>query len=143
MRTLIVENDFTCRKFLKKMIAPLSECEASVNGEEAVQAFQRAFHQNAFDLIIVNSCLPMLNGLNTLKIIRGIETRLKVSSEARVKVIMMAPLDVSPEIPGAMDEGMIDAYILKPVTVDKIMREIRSLGFFDSGNIQLTATIED
>jgi two-component system chemotaxis response regulator CheY len=42
MKTLIVEDDFTSRLFLQKILSPYGECHIAVNGNEAVQAFQMA-----------------------------------------------------------------------------------------------------
>ena len=42
MRILIVEDDFTSRMLLQKILAPYGECSAAADGEEAIRAFGAA-----------------------------------------------------------------------------------------------------
>lgn len=42
MKSLIVEDDFTGRLLLQKLLAPYGECHIAVNGKEAISAFAMA-----------------------------------------------------------------------------------------------------
>ncbi len=41
MRILIVEDDFTSRKLLQRLLSQYGECDIAVNGEEAVDRICR------------------------------------------------------------------------------------------------------
>jgi len=45
MKTLVVEDDFTSRLLMQKLLAPDGERHVAVNGREAVQAFRNPLRQ--------------------------------------------------------------------------------------------------
>ena len=42
MKTLLAEDDFATRKFMDKYLSQYGECDVTVDGEEAVDAFMMA-----------------------------------------------------------------------------------------------------
>jgi len=132
MRILIVENDFTGRNLLKSIMSSLWKCEISEDGENAARVFQSALeHERGFHLILIKFCLSKFDKSELLENIRKIEKKFKVPRENRVKVLMIAALHNYPQILTALNQGVIDAFILEPVTNEKIMCEVKSLGLFD------------
>ena len=63
MRILIVEDDFTSRKFFQKVLAPYGDTEVAVNGQEAVEAFQQAINEGRpYDLVTLDIMMPVMDG---------------------------------------------------------------------------------
>jgi two-component system chemotaxis response regulator CheY len=94
MRTLIVEDDFTCRLFLQAFLARYGECHAVVNGQEAVDAFRIAQQTgNNYDLICIDIMMPEMDGQTALKHIRKLEESEGTLSSSGAKVIMITALD--------------------------------------------------
>ncbi|HBN09144.1 MAG TPA: response regulator, partial [Cyanobacteria bacterium UBA8530] len=59
MRILIVEDDFTSRRLLQKILAPYGECEIAINGKEAVSAVELAWGEDApYHLICLDIMMP-------------------------------------------------------------------------------------
>ena len=129
MRILIVEDNFTCRSFLLRYLAPHGECDIAVNGIEAVDAFKTALQENQpYDLICLDIMMPQMNGHEALAAIRATENALGIGGHDGVKVIMTTSVNESAHIMEAFREGC-EAYLVKPVDEVKLLAEIEKLGF--------------
>jgi two-component system chemotaxis response regulator CheY len=128
MRFLIVEDDFAARRLLQRYLSKCGNCDVAVNGNEAVQAFRQAMDaEERYDLICLDIMMPNMNGHETLKAIRKIESEHDINGLEGVKVIMTTALRDSRDIMGAFKEGC-EAYIVKPIQKDKLFEEIAKLG---------------
>ncbi len=129
MRVLIADDDFVNRKFLEKVLAEYGEVVAVDNGmsavEEAVACMEK---KNAFDLICLDIMMTRLDGYKTLEAIREAEHKLEISKNDRAKIIMISALD---EV--ALDSIQVcddyDAYICKPIVMDKFNSLLSKMGF--------------
>ena len=89
MRVLVVEDDFTSRKILQKILGPYGEVDIAVNGLEAIQAFNQSLDgNNLYDLICMDIMMPEMDGQTALKKIRAIEKERGIQPAQEVKVIM-------------------------------------------------------
>lgn len=128
---LIVEDDFASRKAIQLLLSGHGDCIVVVNGKEAVEVFEDALNRNQpFDLICMDIVMPEMDGHETLKRIRQIESERQIYGSDGVKVIMTSTNDGSGDIFGAFREGC-EAYIIKPVLKDKLFDEIEKLGLFN------------
>ncbi len=128
MKTLIVEDDFTCRKLIQAYLKDFGHCDVAVNGIEAIEAFKQAIKEKEpYDLITLDIMMPELDGMGTLEQVRKIEADLGIHGLEGVKVIMTTAKEKSTDIFGAFKKGC-EAYIIKPVKADALYTEIEKLG---------------
>ncbi|RNC71024.1 MAG: response regulator [Desulfuromonadales bacterium] len=129
MKTLIVEDDFISRKIMKELITPLGECDIAIDGTEAVKAFRLAHEEKRpYDLICMDIMMPNMDGHEALEQIREMERQLGVGGALEVKVIMTTALDDPKNVVEAFYKGGATSYLVKPITRQKLMKEIRSHG---------------
>lgn len=128
MKILLAEDDFASRKFMDNYLSRYGECDVTVDGEEAVDAFMMALEDGEpYDLICLDVMMPVLDGYQVLKAIRDIEAQRKISKEERVKVIMTTALNEERNVKMAFELGC-EAYSGKPVDVEKFEMVLKKLG---------------
>lgn len=129
MRILIADDDFVNRRFLEKIFSSYGEVIAVDNGMSAVEEASNAMvERQLFDLICLDIMMTKLDGYKTLEAIREAEKKYSVFKEQRAKVIMISALD---EV--VLDSIQVcddyDAYICKPIIVDKFEKLLEKMGF--------------
>ena len=129
MKILVADDDFVNRRFLEKIFGEYGEVVAVDNGMSAVDEAVRAMESASFfDLICLDIMMTRLDGYKTLEAIREAENKYAVASGNRAKVMMISALD---EV--ALDNAQVcndyDAYICKPIVVDKFEKLLSKLGF--------------
>lgn len=128
MRILIAEDDITSRKFLSKFLSRYGDCDITVDGIEAVDAFLMAWDEGKpYDLICLDIMMPKLDGIKALKAIRSLEEQRGIMDENRVKVIMTTALNEKNTIMTSFDVGC-EAYAAKPINTDKLVEVMKKLG---------------
>jgi len=136
MKSLIVEDDFTARKLLQIHLADFGDTFVAVNGAEAVQAVEESLNTGQpYDLICLDIMMPQMDGIEALKHIRQLEQDRGIGGLDGVKVIMTTVKDQSSDIFGAFDTGC-EAYIVKPVKKEKLVKEITNLGLIKETSAQ-------
>ena len=129
MKTLIVEDEFTSRVVLQKMLLPYGESHIAVNGQEAVDAFEKALNSDEpYDLICLDIMIPEMDGFEVLKTIREIEKRKGAVGDDYVKIIMTTSINNPKSIMKAFNE-QCEAYLVKPLKQDTICKHLQSFGF--------------
>lgn len=127
LRILIVEDDFASYIVLQEYLRDYGECFFATDGQHAVEAFQEALELGRpYDLICLDIMLPNMNGHHALEQIHNIERTYGISLERSVKVIMTTAIDDSEVIAQAFNHGC-KAYLVKPITTDRIYRELKKL----------------
>lgn len=128
MRFLIVEDDFTSRKFLQGILSSHGDCDMAVNGKEAVEAFETALEAGTpYHLICMDIMMPEMNGQDALKQIRSIERNHGVRSVDEVKVVMTTALDDPKNVVEAYYKGGATSYVPKPIDRQLFMHLLRNL----------------
>jgi two-component system, chemotaxis family, chemotaxis protein CheY len=131
LKALIVEDDFTSRLLLQKLLAPYGESHIAVNGREAVSVFLQAVNAGEpYDLICLDIMLPEMDGIESLRQIRGAETRMGLLEGEGVKVIMVTALKEMKMVSTAYNE-FCDSYLVKPVDKAKLIEQLSQLGLID------------
>ena len=129
MKCLIVEDDFISRRVLKELLASSFDCDIAVNGEEAITSFRLAHEgKRPYDLICMDIMMPGVDGHEALRRIRELEKEMGVPPHLEAKVIMTTALDDPRTVVQAYYKGGATSYIVKPVSKQKLMRELRILG---------------
>jgi len=133
MKILLAEDDFASRKFMDKYLSQYGECDVTVDGEEAVDAFMMALEdQEPYDLICLDVMMPVLDGYQVLKAIRNIETQKGIAKNKRVKVIMTTALNEERNVKMAFELGC-EAYCGKPIDVERFEKVLVKLGLIEEG----------
>lgn len=128
MRILIAEDDFVSRKFLFKFLSKYGECDLTVDGMEAVEAFLMAWSEgNPYDLICLDIMMPKLDGLKVLKTIRDLEKEKETREDKKAKIIMTTALNESDNVYQAFESGC-EAYAAKPIDTQKLLEVMGKLG---------------
>lgn len=134
MRTLIVEDDFVCRRLLQKLLSPYGDCDITINGKEAIEAFLLALDEDeSYDLICLDIMMPEMDGQEALKKIREIEKEKGILGLDGVKVIMTTALKDSKNVFGAFKTGC-EGYLVKPIDKKKLIEEIKKLELIKEGS---------
>lgn len=127
MRVLIVEDEYVSRKFLYKFMQDYGECDVTVNGKEAIEAFIMSLEdENPYDLILLDIMMPEIDGMKVLKTIRLMEKDRGLIGNERVKIIMTTALNESENVMEAFDEGC-EAYAAKPLDTKKLVNVMKKL----------------
>lgn len=128
MHTLIVEDDPTSRKILKKVLSAYGRCDMAVNGEQAVEIFRRSLEESRpYDLICMDIMMPGVDGQEALHQIRTIENQTGIGVEDGVKVIMTTALNGTQEVSHALFKGGASAYFVKPLQINYFIDELKRL----------------
>lgn len=127
MKILIAEDDFASRKFMLRFLQKYGECDITVDGMEAVDAFMIALDENeGYDLVCLDIMMPALDGYQALKAMRDIEKERKIPEEKRAKIIMTTALNEGRNVSKAFELGCV-AYAGKPIDQEKFENVLRKV----------------
>ncbi|MCI7789955.1 MAG: response regulator [Lachnospiraceae bacterium] len=127
MRILIAEDDFASRKFILKFLSVYGECDVTVDGMEAVDAFMMALEEDEpYDLICLDVMMPVMDGYQALKSIREIEKQHNIPEEERAKIIMTTALNEQKNVKKAFELGCT-VYCAKPIDMEKLKSTLEML----------------
>ena len=127
MRILIAEDDLASRKFLYKFLSNYGDCDITVDGIEAVEAFLLAWDEDKpYDLICLDIMMPKLDGVKALKVIREFEAQKKIKDKQQAKIIMTTALNQTDNVFDAFDSGC-EAYAAKPIDTVKMLEVMRKM----------------
>ena len=74
MKILLAEDDFATRKFMVNFLSKYGECDVTVDGMEAVDAFMMALEDDEpYDLVCLDIMMPVMDGYQALVGIRNLE----------------------------------------------------------------------
>jgi len=128
MKILLAEDDFASRKFMDKQLSRYGDCDVTVDGEEAVDAFTMALEDGEpYDLICLDVMMPVMDGYQVLQTVREMEAERNIPKENRVRIIMMTALAEEENVKKAKELGC-DAYSSKPIDLEKFEKLLKELG---------------
>lgn len=131
MKSLIVEDDFTSRLIIQRLLTRYGECHMAVNGREAVAAFSDAIHANEpYTLICLDILMPEMDGHQALKEMRAMEAENGIMIGDGVKIIMTTALSDMNSKLTALNESC-DAYLVKPLDVTKMVETLKRFKLVD------------
>ena len=131
MKTLIVEDDFTCGLLLQEILKKFGPAHVAINGKDAVEAVRKALEAGEpYQLITMDVMMPEMDGQAALKEIRSLEEARGLAPVEGAKVIMTTTMDDSKNILGAF-KSLCDAYLIKPVDKEKLLGYLRGFGFIE------------
>ncbi|MBN2644462.1 MAG: response regulator [Desulfuromonadaceae bacterium] len=125
MKCLIVEDEFTSRLILQKILGAYGEVHIAANGREAVEAVEASLQQQApYDLISLDVVMPEMNGREALKAIRELE---ELSGAPGSKIIMSTALGDGKTIMASF-KAQCDGYLVKPIDKAKVLKYLEDFG---------------
>ena len=99
IKILIVEDELTSRLVLSKILSEYGTVDVAVDGEEAVQAYTIALHdQKPYDFITLDIKLPKMDGHEVLAIIRHLEDEHRKPGDKIAKIVMTTASDNKSDI---------------------------------------------
>jgi two-component system chemotaxis response regulator CheY len=127
MKTLIVEDDFTCRFLLSKLLDSYGQSHIAINGKEAVAAVRDAWDcGEPYDLICMDIMMPEMDGQMALQQIRQLEEDRGIQPSKGAKIIMTTAMGDMKNVSNAF-HSLCDAYLTKPIIKGKLMETLQSL----------------
>jgi CheY-like chemotaxis protein len=107
------------------MLSRYGTCHVAANGEEAVSAFRMARAGTPYNLISMDIRMPGMDGIETARLIRAIETEEGVLSSDRARIIMQTVDDRKDTVQSGRES--CDSYLLKPISAAKLISELRKM----------------
>lgn len=127
MKILLAEDDFVTRKFMVNFLSNYGECDVTVDGMEAVDAFMMALEDDEpYDLVCLDIMMPVMDGYQALVAIRKLEKEKNISEEKAVKVIMTTALNEERNVKMAFELGCT-IYSGKPINQDRFEQALKKL----------------
>ena len=128
MKILIAEDDLASRKFLFKFLSAYGDCDMTVDGLEALDAFMMALNEeDPYDLVCLDIMMPKLDGIKALKAIRDIEKDKGIDNPQRAKIIMTTAVNDTNIVFNAFETGC-EAYAAKPIDTARMVEVMQRLG---------------
>ena len=128
IKALVIDDQLVIRKHIEMLIGDFCDCTFASDGSKGVEAFKNALENSEpFELITLDIEMPIMNGHETLEMIRKIEKDHHIEGLDGVKVIMSTSLDDSKNVFSAFREGC-EAYVTKTRMKEKLVDEIKNLG---------------
>jgi Response regulators consisting of a CheY-like receiver domain and a winged-helix DNA-binding domain len=81
-----------------------------------------------YDLICMDIMMPKMDGREALRLVRKLEKELEVPPNLEVKVVMTTALDDPKTVFDSFYQDGATAYLVKPISKQKLVRELRALG---------------
>lgn len=127
MKILLAEDDFVTRKFMVNFLSKYGECDVTVDGMEAVDAFMMALEDDEpYDLVCLDIMMPVMDGYQALVAMRKLEKEKNIPEEKAVKVIMTTALNQEKNVKMAFELGCT-IYSGKPINQDRFEQALKKL----------------
>ena len=125
MKILLAEDDFVTRKFMTGLLTKYGECDVTVDGMEAVDAFMMALEEDEpYDLVCLDIMMPVMDGYQALMGIRNLEKERNIPKDKQVKIIMATALNDEKNVKMAFELGCT-VYSGKPIDQEKFEQVLR------------------
>ena len=120
MRALIVDDSSFIRDYLRQLLHRMGiACEVAIDGSKALEVLAAA---QAFDLMLLDVNMPVMNGLECVKALR------EAHLGPQMKVMMVTTEADNSFIATALDNGA-DEFLMKPFTPESLREKMALLGF--------------
>ncbi|MDA3845541.1 MAG: response regulator [Vallitaleaceae bacterium] len=128
MRILIAEDEMISRKFIYKFLSKYGECDLTIDGGEAIDAYMLALdEEEPYDLVCLDIMMPDIDGIKALKVIRNIEKERAVPESKKARIIMTTALNDVDKVQQAFDYGS-EGYAVKPINTKKMIDVMKRIG---------------
>ena len=118
LSVLLAEDNHINQKVIKAMLGDTVDLTVVDDGEAAVQAFA----DRVFDVILMDTHMPVLDGLSATRRIRELEQR----AQAPRTPIVSLTADAMPQQVEAARMAGADLHVSKPITAETLLRALQS-----------------
>jgi two-component system chemotaxis response regulator CheY len=127
MKVLVVDDDLMTRTLLEGVLSAYAKIQCCVDGKEAVDACKNALDRGEpFDLICMDLLMPVMGGIEALRIIRQEEEKRGRLRSHGAKVVITTASDDGDTISQAFRESC-DAYVVKPIDTEQLIDVVHCL----------------
>ena len=131
MKILLAEDDYVTRKAMDSFLSKYGECDVTVDGSEAVDAFMLALEEeDPYDLVCLDIMMPVMDGYQALMAIRNLEKERNIPKEKQSKVIMTTALNDEKNVKMAFELGCT-IYSGKPIDQKRFEQALKKLGLVE------------
>ncbi len=131
MKILLAEDDYVTRKAMDSFLSKYGECDVTVDGMEAVDAFLLAMEEEEpYDLVCLDIMMPVMDGYQALVAIRNIEKQKDIPADKGAKVIMTTALNDEKNVKMAFELGCT-VYSGKPIDQPRFEQALKKLGLIE------------
>lgn len=124
-KILMVDDDFSTRKLINRILHRRALLDHAINGAEAILAYEMSQeHVDPYDLIMLDVTLPDMEGVEILKHIRRYEEVEEIKEEDRVPIIMVTGRKDT--MMKSFSEGCTE-YLLKPFKPNELLATVKAL----------------
>jgi two-component system chemotaxis response regulator CheY len=121
MKALVVDDELTTGLFLQEILSGYGEVQRCMDGQKAVETYRQELERgHAYDLVCMDIMMPVMGGLEALKLIRREEESHGRFRPQATKVIITTAAQDDDTINQAFRE-LCDAYIVKPIDAGELM----------------------
>lgn len=127
MKILLAEDDFATRKFMANFLSKYGECDVTVDGMEAIDAFMMALEDGEpYNLVCLDIMMPVMDGYQALVGIRNLEKERNIPEEEAAKIIMTTALNDERNVKMAFEQGCT-IYSGKPIDQERFEQALKKL----------------
>lgn len=128
LKILLAEDDYVTRKAMCTFLSKYGNCDVTVDGMEAVDAFLLALEEEEpYDLICLDIMMPVMDGYQALVGIRNLEKERNIPEEKTAKIIMTTALNEEKNVKMAFELGCT-IYSGKPIDQTRFEQALKKLG---------------
>ena len=126
MKTLIVDDEFTSRLILQKLLMDYGETHVVSSGKEAIDVFSEAMlNKDPYDLVCLDIMMPDIDGQSVLDELRAIEDLEGLHGSDGAKIIMISALKDKKTIMQAF-KSQCEGYLVKPIDGNKLLEQLKA-----------------
>jgi signal transduction histidine kinase/CheY-like chemotaxis protein len=118
LTVLLAEDNLVNQKVVQVMLADLADLTVTPNGQAAVEAVA----ERAFDVILMDTHMPVMDGLTAIREIRRIESE---AGRARTPIISLTADAMPQQVAAAIAAGA-DLHVAKPITAEGLIGALRT-----------------
>lgn len=131
MKILLAEDDYVTRKAMDSFLSKYGECDVTVDGMEAVDAFMLALEEDEpYDLVCLDVMMPVMDGYQALMGIRNLEKERGIEKSKQAKIIMTTALNDEKNVKMAFELGCT-IYSGKPIDQARFEQALKKLGLVE------------
>lgn len=128
MKYLLVDDDEAIHLLLKDILAPFARLDSALDGEQALDLFQRSLEPGGepYDAVFLDIVMPGMDGHAVAARLREMERRRADGPE--FKLVMITALSDTRNLSKAFFKGYASCYIVKPLDCAKVLEELQGNG---------------
>ncbi len=130
MKILVADDDFASRCGIVNYLRQFGDCDVTVDGSEAVEAFAMAQDSGImYDLVCLDADMPVLDGYGAYKKIRELENTKDGEYTSRVRIIVTTAYEQN-----AIDKDSFGdvSYLAKPINFDSLRDTLTDIGLINA-----------